>query len=33
VLIEQGDALMRPSRIEARVFGAGVTVAEGVLRL
>ena len=40
VLIEQGDALMRPSRIEVRlrghevrVFGAGVTAAEGVLRL
>ena len=40
VLIEQGYALMRPSRIEVRlrghevrVFGAGVTVAEGVLRL
>jgi PhzF family phenazine biosynthesis protein len=40
VLIEQGYALMRPGRIEVRlrgdevrVFGAGVTVAEGVLRL
>lgn len=40
VLIEQGYTLMRPSRIEVRVrgeevriFGAGVTVAEGVLRL
>ena len=40
VIIEQGDALQRPSRIEmrlhddeVRIFGAGVTVAEGVLRL
>jgi trans-2,3-dihydro-3-hydroxyanthranilate isomerase len=40
VIIEQGDALLRPSRIEVhlnddevRIFGAGVTVAEGVLRL
>jgi trans-2,3-dihydro-3-hydroxyanthranilate isomerase len=40
VLIEQGYALMRPSRIEVRlrddevrIFGAGVTVAEGVLQL
>jgi trans-2,3-dihydro-3-hydroxyanthranilate isomerase len=40
VLIEQGYTLERPGRIEVRlrgdevrVFGAGVTVAEGVLRL
>src|SRR5229473_3244045 len=40
VMIEQGYALLRPSRIEVRlrddevrIFGAGVTVAEGVLRL
>ncbi len=40
VTIEQGNAVMRPSRIEVRlrgdevrVFGAGVTVAEGMLRL
>ncbi|GHO76853.1 epimerase [Ktedonobacter sp. SOSP1-85] len=40
VTIEQGYELMRPSRIEirlhgdeVRIFGAGVTVAEGVLRL
>jgi trans-2,3-dihydro-3-hydroxyanthranilate isomerase len=40
VTIEQGYTLMRPSRIEVRlhgnevrIFGAGVTVAEGVLRL
>ncbi|GHO89912.1 PhzF family phenazine biosynthesis protein [Dictyobacter formicarum] len=40
VMIEQGYELMRPSRIEirlhgdeVRIFGAGVTVAEGVLRL
>src|SRR5262249_15947023 len=40
VTIEQGYALMRQSRIEirlhgddVRIFGAGVTVAEGVLRL
>ena len=40
VMIEQGDVLLRPSRIEVhlqgdevRIFGAGVTVAEGVLRL
>jgi trans-2,3-dihydro-3-hydroxyanthranilate isomerase len=40
VMIEQGYALLRPSHIEVRlrddevrIFGAGVTVAEGVLRL
>lgn len=40
VIIEQGYALGRPSRIEVRlrgdevrVFGAGITVAEGVLRI
>lgn len=40
VTIEQGYAQARPSRIEirlhgdeVRVFGAGLTVAEGVLRL
>ncbi len=40
VLIEQGYALMRPGHIEVRlrgdevrIFGAGVTVAEGMLRL
>jgi trans-2,3-dihydro-3-hydroxyanthranilate isomerase len=40
VIIEQGDALLRPSRIEVRlrndevhIFGAGITVAEGVLHL
>jgi trans-2,3-dihydro-3-hydroxyanthranilate isomerase len=40
VTIEQGYTLMRPSRIEVRlhgnevrIFGAGVTAAEGVLRL
>ncbi len=40
VMIEQGYELRRPSRIEirlhsneVRIFGAGVTVAEGVLRL
>jgi trans-2,3-dihydro-3-hydroxyanthranilate isomerase len=39
VIIEQGHALLRPARIEirlhnneVRIFGAGVTVAEGVLR-
>jgi PhzF family phenazine biosynthesis protein len=40
VIIEQGYAMERPSHIEVRlrgdevrIFGAGVTVAEGVLRL
>jgi trans-2,3-dihydro-3-hydroxyanthranilate isomerase len=40
VMIEQGDALQRPSRIEIRlhnnevhIFGTCITVAEGVLRL
>lgn len=40
VMIEQGYELMRPSQIEirlhgdeVRIFGAGVTVAEGVLRI
>ena len=40
VTIEQGNEVMRPSRIEVRlrgdevrIFGAGVTVAEGMLRL
>jgi hypothetical protein len=29
-MIEQGYAQERPGHIEVRVFGAGVTVAEGV---
>ena len=33
VMIEQAYAQERPGHIEVRVFGAGVTVAEGVLRL
>ena len=40
VIIEQGYAMGRPSHIEVRlhgdevsIFGAGITVAEGVLRL
>jgi hypothetical protein len=33
VKIEQGYAQVRPGHIEVRVFGAGVTMAEGVLQL
>jgi predicted PhzF superfamily epimerase YddE/YHI9 len=40
VIIEQGHAMGRPSRIEMRVngddvrlFGSGIVIAEGVLRI
>ena len=33
MMIEQGYAQERPGHIEVRVFGAGVTVAEGPLQL
>ncbi len=33
VMIEQGYAQERPGHIEVRVFGAGVTVAEGTMQL